>query len=118
MKTKLEEELTFKRERLVELEREMDGKDNARLKKHKELRERGEHMDAFIVSFDEKSSTVKGKLESVRNQILFALKHIADGLAELDLEEFGKIPVDSGEQTLDAWKKRCETITAQREKVN
>lgn len=117
MKVKLQEESTFKRERLIELEREMDGKDNARLKKHKELRERGEHMDAFIASFDEKFSTVKTKMESVRSQILFALEHIADGLAELDLEEFGKVQMNSDDETLEGWNKRCAAIAAQRDKV-
>ncbi|KAK9694094.1 hypothetical protein QE152_g33754 [Popillia japonica] len=103
MKLKLEEETKFKTERLAELEREMDGKDNARLKKHKELRERGEHMDAFIASFDEKSATIK--------------EHMADGLAELDLEEFGKIQIDSGDQSLEAWNKRLSAISAQRDKL-
>lgn len=117
MKLKLEEETKFKTERLAELEREMDGKDNARLKKHKELRERGEHMDAFIASFDEKSATIKGKIDTTQKQILFALEHMADGLAELDLEEFGKIQIDSGDQSLEAWNKRLSAISAQRDKV-
>ncbi|GJQ74954.1 hypothetical protein Trydic_g9580 [Trypoxylus dichotomus] len=117
MKVKLEEEAKFKSEKLAELERELDGKDNARLKKHKELRERGEHMDAFIASFDEKSTTVKNKIDSARSQIVFALEHMADGLAELDLEEFGKIQIDSGDQTLEAWNQRCAAIAAQRDKL-
>lgn len=114
----LKDEYENQKIRLNELEHELEGKDNARLKKHKELRERGEHMDQFISSFDNKSKEMEQKIKEIQKKILHGLEHMTCAITDLNFEEIDNVEVEAGQQTsVEGLNKKCDAITAQIERV-
>ncbi|XP_065158402.1 intraflagellar transport protein 74 homolog [Atheta coriaria] len=113
VKTSVEEELSNNETRLGELEHELDGKDNARLKKHKELRERGEHMEKFISEYEIKSVDLKTKIQSLNQEIGIALEHMSENLAEVNLKELDVKFNTSEHNTLEGWSNKYKLLTTQ-----
>lgn len=110
VKKSLEEDLEAKRTRLYELEHELDGKDNARLRKHRELRERGEHMTAFMGSFEEKYAEAKRKLEENKEKVIGAL----ECLSESDFDDFNAMQMDvKQENSLEGWNNKYVLLASQ-----
>ncbi|XP_017785827.1 PREDICTED: intraflagellar transport protein 74 homolog [Nicrophorus vespilloides] len=113
VKDSVEEELGNNESRLADLEHELDGKDNARLKKHKELRERGEHMEKFIAEYGDKSEEIKTKIKDVNVEISSALEYLSENLTEINLKELD-VKFDSGEQnTVEGWNNKFKLLTGQ-----
>lgn len=118
MEKSLKDEFENQKVRLVELERELEGKDNARLKKHKELRERGEHMDQFISSFENKSKEMNEKIKEIQQKILHGLEHMTSTITDVNFEEIDNVDLESGQQTnVETLNKKCEAVTSQIERV-
>ncbi|XP_022904400.2 intraflagellar transport protein 74 homolog [Onthophagus taurus] len=109
----LEQEIVQMEEKIAEINKELENKDSARLKKHKELREREAHMDAFIETYDEKVSTAKEKLTQANDTVIYLLDQMVENLAEFNIEEFGMTQIDSNDQSLEGWNKRCGAFQEQ-----
>lgn len=119
VKKSLEEDLEAKRTRLAELESELDVKDNARLKKHKELRERGEHMRSFIASFDEKYNGAKEKIEENQEKILIALEYLSENITDLDLNDLDNVQYELDQQgSLEGWNNKYSLLFSQVTRVS
>lgn len=116
----LKEDYENQNTRLNELDRELEGKDNARLKKHKELRERGEHMDQFISTFENKSKEMEMKIRDIQQKIINGLEHMTCTITDVNFEDIDNFDshIDSNQQTnIDSLNRRCEIITTQIERV-
>lgn len=89
------------------------------MKKHKELRERGEHMDQFISTFETKSKELQEKINDMQNKIINALEHITCTITDLNFEDIDNIELDSSQQTsIESLNKKCDIVTAQIERVD
>lgn len=120
MEKSLKDEHDSQSVRLNELDRELEGKDNARLKKHKELRERGEHMDQFISTFDNKSKEMEIKIKEIQHKILNGLEQMTRTITDVNFEDIDNIDsnIDSSQQTnVEGLNKKCEIIKTQIDRV-
>lgn len=118
LQTSLEEDYENKKLHLTELEKELEGKDSVRLKKHRELRERGEHMNVFIASFAEKSDEIISKIKETQEKIKLALEYMSETLTDLNFDELDNIQLDSAQQTtLEELNKKCDLLLKQTERV-
>lgn len=118
----LKEEYENEKIRLNELEHELEGKDNARLKKHKELRERGDHMDQFISSFENKSKEMELKINELQRKILHGLEHMTCTITDLNFEDIDNLVTDSAsgvhQQTnIESLNKKCDVLKSQIDRV-
>lgn len=100
------------------MEKELEGKDSVRLKKHRELRERGEHMNVFIASFDEKFNEVLSKINETQEKITLSLEYLTESVTDLNFDELDNIQLDSAQQsTVEGLNKKCDLLLTQIERV-
>lgn len=90
-----------KQERLSELETELNEKNAARLKKHKELRDRDEHMKKFIEVFGEKSPVIREKIDTTQQQILIVLDLLTSSVVDINFEELDNIQSNLNQSSLE-----------------
>lgn len=113
----MEQEVNLKNEKLIELQDELNEKNTVRLKKHKELRDRDEHMSKFITSFGEKSFSIREKIYDVQEKILRALDHITNSVAYLNFEELDNVQSNLNQTSLEGLSTQFSFLTSRLQRV-
>ncbi|XP_058835728.1 intraflagellar transport protein 74 homolog [Topomyia yanbarensis] len=72
----IEDQLTEKKEMLQQIDQDLEEGNSERHIKYKELKKRDEVMSAFMDSFQQNLASEKQSIESLKNQITFAIEQI------------------------------------------